>query len=171
VTYDPFHDARMQIDDGLGLRARPGMAPQMGGMAPQPGGMVPPMAPHPNPQFGAPHMNAPAPGQAPPIPGMLNINGPTSPLLQLAQLQARYGGAPGMAPQMGGMQPTMQPSVGMMPQHFQEGGLATSIPGDYETHNSDMDFIHDRYDQMHEVAGKFHSAHGGFAVQPGRRHG
>lgn len=49
---------------------------------------------------------------------------------------------------------------------FQEGGLATSLPGGYETRQSDLQFMNDRYNQMHEVAGKYHSARGGPAVRP-----
>jgi hypothetical protein len=94
VRYDPFSDARMQIDDGLGLRNRR---------------TSPASAPAPGPSSG------------------------------LAQLGARYGA----------------------PQAFHEGGLSTSLPGAYETHQNDMDFIRDRDAQMHEVAGKFHFARGG----------
>lgn len=86
MTYDPFRDARMQIDDGLGLRR---YAPQ----------------------------TAPSP---------------------LSQLGARYA-----------------------PQSFHMGGLSTSLPGAFETHQSDMDFIRDRDAQMHAVAGEFHMAQGG----------
>lgn len=96
MTYDPFSDARAQIDDGLGIRT-----------------------PRVPPANAAPRAH---------------------PASQMAQLSARYA-------------PARQP--------FQEGGLATSLPGQFETHQNDMDFIRDRYDQMHEVAGKQHLARGG----------
>lgn len=37
---------------------------------------------------------------------------------------------------------------------FQEGGLASSIPGAMESYQADVDFINNRDAQMHEVAGK-----------------
>jgi len=212
MTYDPFSDAKMQIDDGLGLRVKPLNAPAMP-QSPVQGHISPNMyqipagAPNPGQQFGAPPTGAP--GQQQPMasrfggvgggvstpvgPGTLDINGSVSPLLRLAQLGARYNVGPASA----GV--TFQPGAGMgvdaryrmgpvvahggydpsrggyggvqYQQAFQEGGLATSIPGSYETHAGDMDFIRDRYDQMHEVAGKYHSAQGGFAVRPERHDG
>ena len=120
-------------------------------------------------------------------PGMLDLNGSVSPLLRLAQLGAQYNVGPvnaGVNYQPGaGVGGNVQYQRGPLVvgggydprrggygnlavrQNFQEGGLATSLPGDYATHASDMDFIHDRYDQMHEVAGKYHAALGGFAVK------
>lgn len=203
MTYDPFSDAKAQINDGLGLRAQPPVAP------PQPvQGQISPImyqmpagAPNPGQQFGAPPMGAPGQTQpmagrfggvsagmsAPVGPGMLDLNGSVSPLFQLAQLGARYNVGPvsagvtfqpgagvdvdaryrmGPVEAHGGYDPRRGGYGGVQYQQaFQEGGLATSIPGNYETHAGDMDFIRDRYDQMHEVAGKYHSAHGGFAVK------
>jgi hypothetical protein len=37
---------------------------------------------------------------------------------------------------------------------FQEGGLASSIPGAMESYQADVNFINNRDEQMHEVAGK-----------------
>jgi hypothetical protein len=124
---------------------------------------------------------------APVGPGTLNINGATNPLFQLAQLGARYNVGPVSAnvqyqPQGGvggGMTYARGPveiGGGYDPQRgpygevafrqaFQEGGLATSLPGQFETYQRDMDFVRDRRNQMHEVAGKHHMARGGFAVK------
>jgi hypothetical protein len=206
VSYDPFSEAKMQIDDGLGLRVKPINAPAMP-QSPVQGHISPNIyqmpagAPNPGQQFGAPPTGAP--GQQQPMagrfggvgggvstpvgPGTLNINGGTNLLFKLAQLAAQYNVGPinagvnyqpgagvggGMTyargpVEIGGGYDPRRGGYGnvALRQPFQEGGLATSIPGSYETHASDMDFIRDRYDQMHEVAGKYHAALGGFAVK------
>jgi hypothetical protein len=212
VSYDPFSDAKAQIDDGLGLRVRPLNAPAMpqspvqGQITPNTYSM-PAGAPNPGQQFGAPPMGAPNQQQpmagmfggvnggvsAPVGPGTLNINGGTNPLFKLAQLAAQYNVGPvnanvnyqpgagvggGMTyargpVEIGGGYDPRRGGYGNVAfrQPFQEGGLATSLPGQFETHLGDMDFMHDRFDQMHEVAGKYHSARGGFAVKGGHRGG
>ena len=74
MTYDPFTDARAQIEDGLGLRYNmPARAKPQG----------PPAIPAPAPQGGQP---APAPQGAP------NMGG-NSPL-QISQFGARYNAGP-----------------------------------------------------------------------------
>lgn len=171
MAYDPFSDARAQIDDGLGLRSQRMRQPSAPAM-PQPPvqgqiGMssynMPAGAPGPSqyPQpmagrFGGVNGSV----SAPVGPGTLDVSGGVTPQAGLAHLGARYN----VGPVTVGAQ--YQPGAGVrgnveFRQPFQEGGLATSLPGAFETRQNDMDFIHDRYSQMHEVAGKPHFARGG----------
>ena len=203
MSYDPFSNAKAQIDDGLGLRnqrIKPLNPPQM--QPPPVQGQVslntyqmPAGAPNPGQQFGAPPMGAPQQPQQPMAghfggvngnvgmqagPGTLNINASTNPLFKLAQLGAQYNVGPASAGvnyqpgagvggnvqyqrgplAVGGGYDPRRGAYGNLAvrQNFQEGGLATSLPGQYATRQDDMDFMRDRYDQMHEVAGKYHAA-------------
>lgn len=82
MAYDPFTDARAQIDDGLGLRARP--APPISYNMPAGG-----------PPQGPPAMRAPTPQVGQPVPapqGAPNMGG-NSPL-QIGQFGARYNVGP-----------------------------------------------------------------------------
>jgi hypothetical protein len=121
--------------------------------------------------------------------GDFNFSAAADNAMQLQNLQARYnpGGpfsasasyAPGQGVG-GGVQYQNGPisaGAGYSPQQgaygnvgirqqFQEGGLATSLPSAPEAHQSAVDFINNRDEQMHEVAGKLpHYRYGGFAVR------
>lgn len=143
MTYDPFSDAKAQINDGLGLRNQrmqplnPPSAPQQpvqGQISPNTYSL-PAGAPNPGQQFGAPPMGAPGQMQpmagrfggvsggvsAPVGPGTLNLNAGMSPNLGLAQLGARYN----VGPVSAGVQ--YQPGAGasggvQYRQAFQKGG-------------------------------------------------
>jgi hypothetical protein len=83
MMYDPFSDARAQIDDGLGLRVRPIMPSTYNMPA---GGQT----------YGPPATGAPAPMQGVPMQGgqMAPAQGAPNFLAQLAQLGARYNVGP-----------------------------------------------------------------------------
>lgn len=97
--------------------------------------------------------------------GNLNFSAGIDPRMQLSQLQAQYQRGPFSV----GAQ--YQPGAGVSGgvtyrQPFQEGGLATSLASEPYQHQRDEDFVNNRDEQMHEVAGKPH-AMGGLAMAEG----
>ena len=161
------------------------MAGRFGGIAPNMGAQIGPghlqAGATLSPSFG--FQGAQAGYSVPAMGGQLDINASVNPLFKLAQLGAKYSRGPFSATGTftpgqgagGGVQYASGPltaSAGMDPrmgaygrlgvvQRFQEGGLATSLPVTKDYHQSDVDFLNTRNQQMSELVGKQAYAKGG----------